>query len=201
MASNNFHRLFDCPVWAHDHAGIETDKLKEYILSVQKNDPNGRKVSNVEGWQSNFQHLQTPELQQFFQQVIVDLNYYYEQLGGDMQKYEVSITDCWFNINGKNTYNRPHAHTGYLSLVYYVEATEDSGHIMFHHPAEHLQIHWRADWFKENRISANAGNWIMPPKTNRCYIFPGWLVHSVNMNTTNNTRISIALNTSISLKS
>ena len=61
MASNNFHRLFDCPVWTHDHAGIETDKLKEYILSVQKNDPNGRKVSNVEGWQSNFQHLQTPD--------------------------------------------------------------------------------------------------------------------------------------------
>ena len=197
----HFISLFDCPIFTHDHASIDNNKLKEYILSVQKNNPKGRKVSNVEGWQSDFQDTQTPELQQFFLQVLVDLNNYFEQLDGNTEKYKVTITDCWFNINHKNTYNRPHNHTGYLSLVYYVEATEDSGHIMFHHPAEHLQIHWRADWFKENRISANAGNWIMPPKTSRCYIFPGWLVHSVNMNTTNNTRISIALNANISLKS
>ena len=201
MASNNFYNLFDCPVWMHDHAGIEQDKLKEHILSVQKNDPKGRTVSNVEGWQSGFQNLQSPELQQFFQQVLVDLNYYYEELDGNTNKYEVMITDVWFNINGKNTYNRPHAHTGYLSLVYYVEASEDSGDIVFHHPAEHQQVHWQSDWFKSNRVSANSGNWRMIPRTNRCYIFPNWLVHSVNMNTTNNTRISIALNTTLSLKS
>ena len=196
-----FTSLFECPIWIHDQSDIDNNKLKEYILSVQKNDPKGREVSNVSGWQSDFQYPQTPEFIQFFSQVLVDLNYYFEQLDGNTEKYEVKIEDCWFNINHKNTYNKPHNHTGYLSLVYYVEAAEDSGHIAFHHPAEHLKMNWQSNWFKSNSVSANVSNWIMPPKTNRCYIFPGWLVHSVNMNTTNNTRISIALNTSISLKS
>ena len=197
----HFISLFDCPIFTHDHASIDNNKLKEYILSVQKNNPKGRKVSNVEGWQSDFQDTQTPELQQFFSQVLVDLNNYFEQLDGNTEKYKVTITDCWFNINHKNTYNRPHNHTGYLSLVYYVEAAEDSGHIMFHHPAEQSQAGSNLGYFKSNNVPANAGNWSMPPKTSRCYIFPSWLVHSVNMNTTNNTRISIALNANISLKS
>ena len=191
----HFISLFDCPVWAHDHAGIDNDKLKNFINKYTETNQ-GRLVSNNGGYQSNSLHLQTPELQDFFQSIIIDLNYYYKQVGGRPDIYEVSIEDCWFGINGKNSFNWPHIHNGYLSVVYYVEADEDTGHIIFKHPAPTMSIEWHDDWFNKTS-STTAPSWRLAPKTGRCFIFPSWLEHKVDINTTDKTRISIALNTSV----
>ena len=126
QSMKHFTSLFDSPIWSHDHAGIEQDKLKDYLLYLKSKDK-GRVVSNSQGWQSNPLHLQTPELQQFFQAILIDLNYYYKEIKGHTDKYEVMIDQAWANVNTTGAFNWPHAHTGFLSVVYYVEADEDTG--------------------------------------------------------------------------
>lgn len=191
----HFISLFDCPIWAHDHAGIDNDKLKQFITTYQSTQK-GRRVSNSGGYQSNSLYLQTPELQDFFQTILIDLDYYYKEVGGKPDTHQVAIESCWFNINGKNTFNWPHVHDGYLSVVYYVEADEDTGLISFKHPANRMDLDWKDEWF--NGTSATtAATWNLAPKTGRCYIFPSWLEHKVHMNETDKTRISIALNTKV----
>ena len=66
----HFISLFDCPVWAHDHAGIDNDKLKQFITTYQSTQK-GRTRSNSGGYQSLFLNLQTPELQDFFQTILL----------------------------------------------------------------------------------------------------------------------------------
>jgi uncharacterized protein (TIGR02466 family) len=191
----HFTSLFDCPVWAHDHAGIDNDKLKYFINNYTENNK-GRVVSNNGGYQSDCLYLQTPELQDFFQTIIIDLDYYYKEVGGRPDTHQVAINSCWFNINGKNTFNWPHIHDGYLSVVYYVEADEDMGHLIFKHPSTSMSVEWHDDWFN-GTSTTTAGSYRFAPKTGRCYIFPSWLEHKVDMNRTDKTRVSFALNTKV----
>lgn len=191
----NFISLFDCPVFVSEHENIENKKIKKYILDYYKTNK-GRKLSNSGGFQSDNLNFNQPELQDFFKSVIMDLNYYFEKTGGNSDAFEVMITDCWFNINGKNSFNWPHKHDGYLSAVYYVDADEDTGDLIFSHPSSVLPIEWKPSWFKQP-FPANSSKWPLKPKSNKCYIFPSWLEHYVETNNTNKTRISIALNTTI----
>ena len=196
QSMKHFTSLFDAPIWSHDHAGVEEDKLKDFILDLKSKDK-GRIVSNNQGWQSNPLHLQTPELQQFFQAVLIDLNYYYKSVKGHTDKYEVMIEQAWANVNTTGAFNWPHAHTGFLSVVYYVEADEDTGMLRFIHPSILMRNEWQSQWFKHENTSCTASSWNFTPKTNRCFIFPSWLEHLVDINNTSKTRISIALNTTI----
>ena len=70
------------------------------------------------------------------------------------------------------------------------------GHIIFKHPAPTMSIEWQDDWFNKTS-STTAPSWRLAPKTGRCFIFPSWLEHKVDINKTDKTRISIALNTSV----
>jgi len=194
---NTFNSLFDCPVFSHDHAGIDDAFLKSYILNLRQIDK-GRTVSNKNGWQSNLADLRSPELSEFFQILLKDFNYYFEQLGGDINTKEVMITNCWFNINEKNSFNWPHVHDGFASGVYYIEADKDTGDLIFTHPSALIDLQWPSNWFNKNsHYSCTTPTWKMPPESSRFYIFPSWLTHSVDMNTTDKTRISVALNTTI----
>lgn len=191
----NFIPLFDSPVFVNDYADIDNKKIKKFINSYFKTNE-GRKVSNNGGYQSNNLNFNQSELQEFFKFVIMDLNFYFQKTGGRSDTHEVMITECWFNINGKNSFNWPHRHDGYLSAVYYVEADEDTGDLIFCHPSSLLSMIWQPKWF-EKSLPVNSGKWPLKPKSNKCYIFPSWLEHYVETNNTNKTRISIALNTTV----
>lgn len=194
---NSFNRLFDCPLFAHDHAGINDKQLKDYVYNLRDNSK-GRIVSNSGGWQSDNVNLKAPELSEFFQTILIDLNFYFEQIGGNVRNKEVMITEAWFNINEKNSFNWSHHHTGFASGVYYIQADNDTGELVLEHPSQTMDLSWNTEWFNETSLySCSAPTWRVPPETSRFYVFPSWLKHRVEMNTTNKTRISVAINSDI----
>ena len=195
----HFISLFNSPLWAQDHTDIDNEKLLRYIDKYRTINPKGRNRSGV-NYQSFFLDLQTPELQDLLKTMLVNLNYCYKEMGGKTDTYTPTIHTGWFNICDKGDFNWPHVHDGYLSIVYYIDADEDTGKLSFKHPSTNIDNEWNDEWF-DKLSTTTALSWSEVPKTGRCFIFPSWLEHKVHPNKTDKTRISIALNTTLSLKS
>ena len=193
----NFTYLFGSPIWNYDITSIDKNILKNYILNL-KNKDNGRVFSNSGGgWQSHSISLDTPEFKPFYSTITNVMNSCFKELNGKTDKYKVVIEDCWANVNTKGSFNWPHVHDGFLSLVYYVEADEDTGDIQFIHPSKLQSAKWDYTMFNNEHITSTDASWIFHPITSRCLVFPSWLEHKVNVNNTNKTRISISLNTEL----
>ena len=193
----NFTYLFGSPIWNYDITSIDNNILKNYILNL-KNKDNGRVFSNSGGgWQSHSISLDTPEFKPFYSTITNVMNSCFKELNGKTDKYKVVIEDCWANVNTKSSFNWPHIHEGFLSMVYYVEADEDTGDIQFIHPSKLQSAKWDYTMFNNEHITSTDASWIFHPITSRCLVFPSWLEHKVNVNNTNKTRISISLNTKL----
>ena len=191
----NFTYLFGSPIWQYYITSIDNNILKNYILNLKDKD-NGRVLSNSGGgWQSHPIPLDTQEFKSFYSLIKNQLNICFAELNGKTNQYQVVIDDCWANVNTKGSFNWPHIHDGFLSIVYYVEADEDTGDIQFEHPSKIQLVNWNYKMFNNGHITATDASWLFKPFTNRCYVFPSWLEHKVNVNNTNKTRISISLNT------
>tara|TARA_Y100001954_G_scaffold165511_1_gene175638 strand:- start:266 stop:877 length:612 start_codon:yes stop_codon:yes gene_type:complete len=194
----NFTYLFGSPIWNYDIVSIDRNVLKNYILDLKNKDIKGRVLSNSGGgWQSHNIPFNTPEFKPFYFTITNVMNSCYKELNGKADKYKVVIQDCWANVNKKGSFNWSHVHDGFLSMVYYVEADEDTGDIQFLHPSKLQSLNWDFNMFNHENITSTDAGWKFSPVTNRCLIFPSWLEHKVNVNNTNKTRISISLNTKL----
>ncbi len=189
MQVNN---LFGSPIWHYNITSIDNNALKNYIIDW-KNHGESRFISNVNGWQSNDIPLDSQVFQKFFYNAQSILNSSFDELGGRTNEYKVVMDNCWANINTKGSFNWGHTHDGFLSLVYYVQADEDTGNIQFLHPSPLYQKNWDSSCFNNSSTSTNS-EWVFEPKTSRCLVFPSWLEHRVDVNNTEKIRISISLN-------
>ena len=116
----NFTYLFGSPIWNYDITSIDKNILKNYIINLKSKD-NGRVFSNRgTGWQSHSIPLDTPEFKPFYSTITNVMNSCFKELNGKTDKYKVVIEDCWANVNTKGSFNWPHIHEGFLSMVYYV---------------------------------------------------------------------------------
>ena len=102
------------------------------------------------------------------------------------------ITGCWGNINPKGGLNSSHTHpNNYLSGVYYVAVPEGAGQIVFTDPRPQAGVMIppvaRYNKFIGNKITLEA-------KEGRMLLFPGWLLHSVPVNRSDEERVSISFN-------
>ena len=116
----------------------------------------------------------------------------------------------WLNVNQKGDFNPPHIHPGHhYSGCYYVNFPEDSGHIHFLDPRPQHRIASpdlpnRPDPPDSN--TEESGNpyavtnsydssvFTYKIKEGKIIIFPSWLMHYVDPNPNDSTRVSIAFN-------
>ena len=93
--------------------------------------------------------------------------------------------------SGRATHNHLHNHAGsILSGVYYVNSTPEQGNIFFERSDN-------AEYFlppveKPNYFTSTATTY--KAITGALYVFPGWMKHSVQPNTTDKDRISVSFN-------
>ena len=169
---------------------LDNSFLEKEIIKWSERDE-GVIKSNVKGWHS---HTNMHEISVF--KILVDELFKMQSEIFDEENLngEPHLVDMWANINSPGGYNKSHIHpNSHFSGVYYIKATKDSGDIVFNDPrsTSHMimpsvkNIKLPKHLWKEVRVS---------PVVGRIIIFPAWLWHRVDINNTNDKRVSVSFN-------
>jgi len=146
------------------------------------------KISNRGGWQSPAMGTGSDQV---FDKVIQDiaelLQPIYQDWGFDRRPV---ISNYWFNINPKHSYNLQHTHPGSVfSLVLYLQVPENSGNLVLARPdnQQHFLITDRV-------TSKTMSTFPIDPTVGMLVAFPSNMPHYVEQNNSNQDRISVAFN-------
>jgi uncharacterized protein (TIGR02466 family) len=102
------------------------------------------------------------------------------------------MTGLWANMNAPGAIHKMHNHpNNFLSGVYYLQTCKGADTINFHDPRPQRDVikppvtELTADNTDQVVVTVNDGTLL---------VFPSWLSHSVDINSSNQTRISISFN-------
>lgn len=185
--------LFSCPILRYS-TNIDNEKLIKYFYLIKKKQK-GRVISNVGGYQSEDLDLEDKNLQPLITNILQS-SISYVTLCAFKKNINYNIHNMWLNINYFKDYNIPHLHPQCLfSGVYYLKVPKNSGGILFQHPSQkYLDYDWQK-FLIDNFNTINSSTWRFYPEEGTIYIFPSWLIHSVEQNLNKKKeRISIAFN-------
>lgn len=104
---------------------------------------------------------------------------------------ELKVNSCWINWYTKNQYAQPHTHGHHLSVVFFVDVEKSNGKFFFY-------SNNRAVLTKKKERHTNFSSIVqVDTKDGIVLFFDGSIYHSVSPNTTNNKRVTVAINFSI----
>jgi uncharacterized protein (TIGR02466 family) len=113
-------------------------------------------------------------------------------LGVDLQSQEILMDDFWLNYNRKDCHHAVHNHpNSFISGVFYVTSPEDGGNFVIHDPK--LNIRMYEPRYEKNDI-ANFKTSYYVPMEKLLILFPSYLMHEVEVNRSDEMRISISFN-------
>jgi len=185
---------FPTSIWRFSVAGYQTlnEKLMQLIQDERERDPAGMSRSTVLGWHSTDQLHRRPELQEF----VAILHKAISEVGRsyriDTNQVSLELATCWAIVNSKLASNVVHCHpNSFLSGVYYVNVTEESGDIFFQDPRQGANM--------TSCPVTEFTPWTIRQVTYRprpgvMLIFPSWLYHGVEPNLTETPRVSLSFN-------
>jgi len=175
------------------------DINREELISFSyllKNTTLGTIKSNIFSFQSEELDLKLPVLQPLIKNVL-NLCSVMQEYIGLKKNLKPELQSMWVNIHPKGGANIPHAHAGsYFSGTYYPQCNNQSGKLIFTHPAANYEYHNNKHTI-DNIAVRNAPRAVITPQNNKLVIFPSWGVHYVTPNESEQDRISIAFNATI----
>jgi uncharacterized protein (TIGR02466 family) len=103
------------------------------------------------------------------------------------RKYDFNIETSWLTLNKKGHYSHLHHHADAdISGVYYVKTNGNDGELIFENPNRLITTSYLLNTWQESMHYV--------PQEGKLILFPGWLIHRVNKNETDNERISFSFN-------
>jgi uncharacterized protein (TIGR02466 family) len=160
----------------------------ESIKNLHSTD-SGVTISNRIGYQSHSYVYESLDfMKPCIDEILVKLTSIYYEFG--LYVEQPCLTNYWFNINHKGSYNTSHNHPrSFFSAVLYIKVPENSGAIVFDRP----------DMLKDYIVPSintpkNFRSWTITPEDNLLLIFPSYLYHHVESNMSDDERISVAFN-------
>ena len=186
----NCELVFPTTIYYSDLNDEYRDELIDYVRYCQASDPLGVEKTNMGGgWQSKDNWLDSSsckELKNDLENVVSNICISLKI------KERLKIYNSWVNINPTGAYNAAHTHPRNLfSGCYYLKTPQDCGNIVFYSPL-HAKEMIDATYGEVSGITAN--HLIYPAVAGRVYIFPSWLMHSVQTNQSCEDRISMSFN-------
>lgn len=191
--TSTISEIFSVPIYTVD-LDLDLDRLRQFCKYIKKNDNKGRIISNYGGYQSNELPLNTEVLSELLNEAHNHTNFFANKFINESVQI---VGNMWFNLNGYKDLNMPHNHPdSHVSGVFYIDTPPDSGKILFQHPNIEVLSYYEEGANIKNRNAYNSQIWEFKPKPNRMFLFPSWVVHSVeqNLNKTKE-RLSFAFNT------
>jgi uncharacterized protein (TIGR02466 family) len=192
--SDSRNDWFPTPVW---HFPIDNHQqlnlvLLEEIDRERQRDRRGERLSNILGWHSTSNLHQRDSFADLVS--IIDRNVLKVAtfLNWDLQKISTNITACWAMVNGKYASNAIHDHpNSILSGVYYLQTPENCGVLSFTDPRSASRM--------LNPPLTEFNVWTLPkisyqPEVGMMLLFPSWLMHGVELNMSEEARISVSFN-------
>ena len=175
----------------HDSKKINKKLLLDILKWQAKDD--GIIISNRGGWHSQNNMHELSQFKTIYTQIKIVIEQLSEYLDVDLETYKLVTSGMWANVSNKYSYNRTHNHPGSIwSCVYYVKVPENAPKIWFMDPRE--QAHMIPIPFKGDQPSGYYPTVFYTPTEVTLLVFPSWLKHDVDINLTDETRISISAN-------
>ena len=199
MINSEVSLFFPEPIFKYKFENYEdfNKDLKTYIYGLQKEVLSGQIKSNRGGWHSpNFKLTDNNSIQNKF---ALELQKYilrsFQTLGWKTENKKIVISAMWAIINKKNDFNVLHSHpNAFLSAAYYVSAPENCGEFII----EHLNMAKRnfyPEVVQNNKLNEQAAGFEV--NEGDLLIFPGYLLHKVGMNGSDQDRVVISFNVEI----
>jgi uncharacterized protein (TIGR02466 family) len=164
--------------------------LEKNILEWSRQDQ-GVQKTNVNGWHSPTDMASRPEYKPLVDELLKMQHEIYNKEHLDRAPV---IGNMWANINPPGAYNKPHVHPNCLfSGVYYVKSQPNSGRLRIMDPRQGAQLYMPIR--KQGEVPQQL--WregLFEPLGGRIIMFPAWLWHEVEVNNSNDTRISVSFN-------
>lgn len=187
--------LFSVPLFRTEYVNAEKEKaaLVPIFKSIETNDENPFEYSG-NGYTSFGKGNVLQEVPE-----CIDLYYWIRNIVFNIHQEtklgsKIELNDSWFSINRKHSQHEEHHHIPSIwSGVYYLQADEDDAQITFTNPA--LETNW--PYSKINEFNNyNTKEKSFPVSSGVLFVFPGYLKHKVETQTTDKERITIAFNAS-----
>ena len=194
---NKPNLFFPTPVWTTNLDNYKTinEQMYNYIKSNKKNDEKGISKSNVKGWHSNDFNLNDKDPQNFIAFILPAIENVMNDMNWDKEKQTAKISNMWAIINTGGSANLRHQHgNSTISGAYYVRAPQDCGDIVFYDPRP-APIYSYPNVKSVNFLNAQVNG--ISPVEGALILFPSFLDHSVNENKSNEERIVISFNISL----
>jgi len=191
---------FPTPIWHFEVPNHQelNQKLLPEIYAEREKDRQGVNWSNSLGWHSKDYLNQHPAFQEIIKIAISNGVEAGIEVGFDLTRFTMIVTNCWAIINPKFASNFVHNHpNSVLSGVYYVKAAENCGGIFFRDPRD------VAHMFMPNLTELTP--WTIQKITYKAtegtmIIFPSWLNHGVEANLSDEDRLCISFNLSMTYR-
>ena len=184
--------LFPSPVHIFDTDGFDEFKnnLIDYAYKLREEDSKGFNISNRHGWQSRgFDLTNMNDL--LHGTILQGLSSF-----PSIKNTTEMRASAWVNINYPNSYNILHSHpNSHLSGVMWIKSPKDCGVISFDNPNGH-QTYTEINSYNQefnDQFFIHHSYWL-PPIEGRMIIFPSHLQHEVRENNSNEDRISVSFN-------
>jgi uncharacterized protein (TIGR02466 family) len=166
----------------------ENEEYKKFLLDLSEKDP-GQVRSNRGGFQSNTLLWK----EEVFKPLLEKSSHVIQSIISDIIKQEetpqIMIRSMWGNVNPRGGYNFTHVHpTGWMSGVYYIQIPNEESPLVFEDPRPARMMDFQRSALLNDEYFAHR------PEVGQLVLFPSWLPHFVNPNTSDDFRISISFN-------
>ena len=182
---------FPTPIYIADikHPTLNQE-LERDIVAWSKQDK-GMARTNIKGWHSTTDMHQKPQFMK-----LVDMLYSCQRTIYDQEHYESKpfLGNMWANINPPGGMNRAHQHPNALwSGVYWIKTPKNCGDLRIDDPRSSAAM-CRPRQKEGEKPLRLLREYSYTPKEGRVIMFPSWLMHCVDPNESNDTRISVSFN-------
>jgi hypothetical protein len=146
------------------------------------------------GFTNNFTDNLPEEEGRLLQKIFIDeAELYLKEVSN--KKVDLKITKSWTTCTNKFGFNTPHCHADNTVIgVYYVKTFDKCGDLLLHDPRG---SHSFISKFEINTAGQSVSDRTyhrITPKCGQLVLFPAYIVHSVEPNMSDETRISLAMN-------
>lgn len=180
------HQLYSIPILQEKQFFLLDNATINELHKECLKDNNGNYFSD------NFKILEKLLLKDLKSKIVDSITYYQEEICG-ISKQKFYLTDSWLSVTFEGGRHLLHDHPNSLvSGVYYIDIPENST-INFYNSINLFQnFKFSFEFSKETPF--NKTDYSIPVENGDLIIFPSWLQHYVNNNTSKKSRLVLGFN-------